>query len=441
MSLLHRWSLPSRGFTRDKSEDEAPTDQSKSLTFHIGQLGPRRRANLSSVFSTLFEKPENRRSIRDADDRSEVADDLPLLASRRENVRPDTEFRYSYDHEGQDLTTPVEAIPLRQGGMFEPISKNTTTSSTEPPPYLTPDVFGQVARQMGQSKRLVLSASQVQKFMRWRAEMSIPPKSLQRTIDNCKRNCSTSSSYPSEGMRSPVSGYCSPEPAITHTITSFAEYRRFGRYPSQSSWHLSSMDINEASASDDAGGKTSAALAIGNVTPNYAMGGQSYNLETSPFANLPEDGTHPAGSYIAQSRRRSSIIHRAEPHQKPSSNSELTVPILENEDTISSQLEVSFMSYKRPNTPNTSSTSDDDNDYQLERRNASSVDRLHPSVDTDRTMLTAIRRTSASDRDGAWSTIHEVRERPLSRPASWIQLLALNSSNDSSNTLSSAYRS
>ncbi|KAI1345735.1 hypothetical protein F5Y01DRAFT_299706 [Xylaria sp. FL0043] len=100
---------------------------------------------------------------------------------------------------------------------------------------------------------------------------------------------------------------------------------------------------------------------------------------------------------------------------------------------MSSQLEVSFMSYKRPDARTT--TDDGDDDQQPEVRNPFSVDRLHPSEDTDRPMVTAIRRSSTSDEESAWSTIHKVRERPLSRATSWMQLLAKTRSNGSSNTL------
>ncbi|KAI0426682.1 hypothetical protein F5Y09DRAFT_333949 [Xylaria sp. FL1042] len=434
MSLLHRWSLPSRSFTRDRSQDGEPTDQSKYPTIHISQLGSRRRANLSSVFSTLFEKPENRQSIRNADDRGEVADDLPLLASRRENVRPDTESRYSHDHECPDIMTPVETVPLRKYSMSEPKSKSAATiGNTASLPRFASGVFDQVTRQVdGKPKARTFSLSSTETHEKDNRSESFPLKSVE-TTDHCDRSGSASSFYPSEGIRSPVSGYFSPQLAPTCSIDYFAEYRRFGRYSSHSSWYLSSAHMNETLASDAIVEKVQDALVTGDAAPNSVITGQNCNFGAPSFVSLPRDRMDVACSNENHLRHTSSILHRVEPQQKPSSNSEITVPILENEDATSSQLEVSFMSYKRQEARNT--TEDDDNGHEPKGRNASSVDRLHLGVDTDRTIRTATGRSSTSDEEGAWSSIHEVRERPLSRATSWAQLLTLSSSNGSSNTL------
>ncbi|KAI1421025.1 hypothetical protein F5Y12DRAFT_67506 [Xylaria sp. FL1777] len=432
MSLLHRWSLPSRGFTREKSQNGEPTDQSKFLTIHVGQLGPHRRANLSSVFSTLFEKPENRRCIQNTDERSEIADDLPLLTSRRENVRPGTESRCSHDHDCQGTITPTDTVPIPQYGRLEPTLKNTTIGSTAPLSHVTSGIFDQVTRQIDGKQKACSFAFSSTEMHETQSRDGSPSLKSTETIDDCEGNVSDSSSYPSEGMRSPVSGYCSPKPAVSHTMNYFTEYRRFGRYPSQSSWHLSSMHINEASASDPSGEKTWTASGLLNATPDCAIASQSSSLEASPFTHPPEDHIDPTCSDTAESQCKPGIVSRMEPQQKPSSSSEIMVPVLENEDAISSQLEVSFMNYKRPIARNTSS---DKNGYQIEARNASLIDVLHHSVNKDQTMLTEIRQPSTSNEESAWSTIQEVRERPLSRPASWMQLLALTSSNDSSNTL------
>ncbi|KAI0798304.1 hypothetical protein GGR55DRAFT_581847 [Xylaria sp. FL0064] len=431
MSLLHRWSLPSRGFTRDRSQDGESTDQSKYPTIHISQLRPRRRANLSSVFSTLFEKPENRQSIRHPDDRSQVADDLPLLASRRENVRPDVEFRYS---QCQNTTTPVETVSLRKYGMPGPKSKSgTTIDTTSPLLHLTPGAFDQVTRQADEMPRVrSFSLSNTETHGTETRDETASQKSVEAS-GHRDRNGSASSSYPSEGLRSPVSGCCSPEPATAHSKEYFAEYRRFGRYSSHGSWPLSNVHLSEAPARDAVVDGDRDPLATGDVTPNCVFTGQNRNDESPSFLGRLGDPTQLPCSNQNQAWRTSRILHRLEPQQVPSSNSEITVPILENEDAMSSQLEVSFMSYKRPEDRTT--TDDGGDDQQPEVRNLSSVDRLRPSADTGRTMLTAIRRSSTSDEESAWSTIHKVRERPLSRATSWMQLLAKTPSNGSSNTL------
>ncbi|TGJ82595.1 hypothetical protein E0Z10_g6157 [Xylaria hypoxylon] len=424
MSLLHRWSLPTRGFARDRSKDGESSDQFKFPTIHIGQLGPRQRANLSSVFSTLFEKPEDRRSIRNADC-SEAADDLRLLASRRENVPPDTDFKPSHTHEHRDIT-PVNSTPSRENSTLELVSKYFEAGNTEPSSCLMPGIFGQVSQQIGETpnvRSFSLSSTEA------RETENLDKPSPFKPAD---RISSASSCYPSEGMRSPVSGHCSPEPVTARTMNYFTEYRCFGQYPSQSSWRLSNMDINEASSNNTFRGKTQATLAGSDTASDYAVASQNYNFESYPFTNPPEECTGPTCSHSTQVRRRSTIIHAIGPQQKPSSTSEITVPILENKDSISSQLEVSFIGYKQTNAR---STSGDDNDCQLEGRNTSSADRLRPSADTDRTMLAAVRRSSRSDEEDGWSTIREIGERPLSRPASWLQLFTLTTRNSSSNNL------
>ncbi|KAI0537117.1 hypothetical protein GGR58DRAFT_514070 [Xylaria digitata] len=233
-------------------------------------------------------------------------------------------------------------------------------------------------------------------------------------------------------MRSPDSGYRSPESATAHTTNHFAEYQCFGRYPSQSSWHLPSIHTSEVSSSNTIGGKAGLALVSSDISHDCAVASRDYNLGASPFSGPPKYPTEPTCSHSAQPQRRPTIIHAIDSQQQPSSTSEVTVPVLANEDAMSSQLEVRFMSYKRPTAQ---STSDGNDGYQLEGRKAGSVDRLRPSADTDRTILPAVERPSGSDEEDAWSTIREVRERPLARRASWMRLFTLAGSNGSSTSL------
>ncbi|KAI0970178.1 hypothetical protein F4678DRAFT_437737 [Xylaria arbuscula] len=446
MSLLPRWSLPNRGFTRDKSQDneeQHDADESKYLTIHISHLGPRRRPNLSTVFSTLFEKHENRPSIRNADGRSEDAgDDLPLLASRRdENVRPDTDLRYSHDHGCRDIVeAPVE---VRQCGAFGSISKNATI---EPLPQSTPGVFDQFTEEIEEKPKIrtfsLSSTATYETETRDGFPSPLPPaKSAETTtVVDRERNGSASSSYPSEGIRSPVQGCSSPEPTTnTRTANYFTEYRRFSRYPSHSSWHLSDVRVNESLHTDAAGDSS---LVIDDASLDCTIADRSYNhTPPSPASNLPADRRPDlACTDMNHPLRRSSTHVVKEKQQKPSSNSEITVPILENEDAVTSQLEVSFMAYKRPNVRSTSDgTRTSGCHCQLEgNRKASSTDPLDPNVDTTggQTVTIPIRqRPSTTDEDGAWSTIHEPKERPSSSSTPWMHLLASTSSNGSSHTL------
>ncbi|KAK5633409.1 hypothetical protein RRF57_009123 [Xylaria bambusicola] len=425
MSLLHRWSLPSRGFIRDKPQDGEPAEQTKYSTMHLGQLGPRRRANLSSVFSTLFEKPKNRRNIRRENNNSQVADNWPLLASQLENIRPDAEPGSSFEYECQDPMTTFQAVPLGQGGVLEPLSKDTTVDGGEPSLCISPGIFIQDTPQADGRRpvRCFSLSSTVTHGSDSRLDES-PSTVFVEKAKARERNLSASSSYPSEGLRSPASRYCSPELATSHAMKSLAEYRRFGQYPSKSSWHLAKLDTDEASTSADYEGKTSASSSTKVVSPGCSIARQSCNVQPFPFSDPSESHTDLICADKMQSQRKSSIFQGIGARQKPSSTSEITVPILENEDAVSSRLEVSFMSYKRPRVK---STSDDDDNDSRNGKNTSSAKHLYLNEDTERTIITAIKRRSISDDDGAWSTIHEVRER---RSSSWMaQLFSPNSSN------------
>ncbi|KAI1122150.1 hypothetical protein F5Y10DRAFT_254738 [Nemania abortiva] len=240
------------------------------------------------------------------------------------------------------------------------------------------------------------------------------------TVD-CERVRSASSSYPSEGMRSPVTSSRSLEPVTSHTMNYLAEYRCYGRYPSQNMCDLSNASIREGY---DAGsivreniqafnidGDTPSNRAISNSTP----GPNSPSLTTS----------HNGGTELA----RCDDTDGEHEQKKLSLKSRNTAPIFENENGISSQREASFTSSQRPNTQ---VSSDDGHDYQAGGRNASSTDRLRLSEDTDSTIPTAVRRSSVEGGEDVWSTVHDVGEKQLSRPASWRQLFVFSASNHAS---------
>ncbi|KAI1359458.1 hypothetical protein F5Y08DRAFT_79144 [Xylaria arbuscula] len=433
MSLLQRWSLPSRGFVRDKSHDEEePTEQAKYPTMHLGQLGPRRRGNLSSVFSTLFEKPESRHNVRRETNEIQVADDLPLLASRRENIRPDADSGHSRECEHENPVTTIGTAPLLQGGMFTSPSRNSTVDvCSGSSPSMAADVVAQSTPQASEKWRprcFSLSSTTTHETVEGdEFDDELPFITSAEKAKIRERCLSASSSYPSEGMRSPMSGHCSPEPATSQTMKYFSEYRRFGQYPSKSSWHLANTNTDELPASGDHERNTtttSASSATETITPAVCtMASQAYDYRPPAFPNSREARMDPTCADRMQSDGRSSPLPGLGAHQKPSSTSEVTVPILENEDAISSRIEVSFMSYRRPQAKSTSSSSSENQERNTARG-------LHPSEGIERTMLTAVRQRSLTDHsdnnddddDGAWSTIHE---RRLSRPSSWLQLFSL----------------
>ncbi|KAF2967543.1 hypothetical protein GQX73_g6051 [Xylaria multiplex] len=425
MSLLHRWSLPSRGFTRDNSQDEECSDQTKFPTIHIGQLGPRRRTELSSVFYTLFEKPENRRGVRKVD-RSEADEGLPLLASRRENVPSDIDidFKDSHIRERQDIIS-TSKTPSPQNSTVELASGNVEVGNTGSGLGLTLDISAQITQQIDETPKIrsfSLSSTETQ-------EAGNPDEP---THNRERRMLSASSCYPSEGMRSPDSGYHSPESATAHTADHFAEYQCFGRYPSQSSWHPPSIYTSEVSSSNTIGGKAQAILASSDISHDRAVAGQDDNLGASPFADPPKYPTESTCSHSTQPQPRPTILHAIDSQHKPSSTSEVTVPVLADEDAMSSQLDVRFMSYKRPTAQSASDSSDG---YKPGGRRAVSTDRPCVSADTDRTIILAAKRPSGSDEEDAWSTIREAGERPLARRASWMRFFTLAGPNDSSTSL------
>ncbi|KAJ3562278.1 hypothetical protein NPX13_g8623 [Xylaria arbuscula] len=399
MSLLQRWSLPSRGFVRDKSHDEEePTEQAKYPTMHLGQLGPRRRGNLSSVFSTLFEKPESRHNVRRETNEIQVADDLPLLASRRENIRPDADSGHSRECEHENPVTTIGTAPLLQGGMFTSPSRNSTVDvCSGSSPSMAADVVAQSTPQASEKWRprcFSLSSTTTHETVEGdEFDDELPFITSAEKAKIRERCLSASSSYPSEGMRSPMSGHCSPEPATSQTMKYFSEYRRFGQYPSKSSWHLANTNTDELPASGDHERNTtttSASSATETVTPAVCtMASQAYDYRPPAFPNSREARMDPTCADRMQSDGRSSPLPGLGAHQKPSSTSEVTVPILENEDAISSRIEVSFMSYRRPQAKSTSSSSENQ-----ERNTARG---LHPSEGIERTMLTAVRQRSLTD--------------------------------------------
>ncbi|KAI0860006.1 hypothetical protein F4860DRAFT_233206 [Xylaria cubensis] len=391
MSLLHRWSLPSRGFIRDRSQDGKTSDRIKFPTINMGHPVPRRRANISSAFSTLFEKPNNRRTIQDSEDHGRAVARPPSSVQSQENVPPDPNSKYSHAHKYQD------AAPVK---IYSP----QLLSELE----CMPGALSQVAHQVNETPKtrsFRLSSTGPNK-------MEPNAQEFTRPTSSCERVRSISSSYPSEGIRSPVAEVRSPEPATTRLANYFTDYRRYGRYPSQSTEQLSTSETSPEATVEE---RIQAALGTGDASSNSAVAGQSRSSGTIPYVDPLRDDTKSSQLDGIRSRYASTVTPGEQQQQKPSTTSETTAPVLANEDTLSSQL---------------------DNAYQLEPRIARSIDRLRQSVDTDRSVLTAVRHASVSDRDEAWSTIRDVGHKRLSRPASWMQLFTSTTAHVPAHTLS-----
>ncbi|KAI1119541.1 hypothetical protein F5Y14DRAFT_7233 [Nemania sp. NC0429] len=431
MSLLYRWSLPTRGFIRDKFQDGESFGRSKCPTVQIGRSDSHRRPDLSSAFSALFASPENRRNIRNADERSENVDDLPLLAPRRENLLPEITVKYSHSHaHGCHDSNPAVATSPSKVNRLESERNDAQIARTEPPPCLRPggisqDMVDQV-HETPKMRSFSLSSTETAEEEENRAE----PLALQSPAPSdyyCERVRSTSSSYPSEGIRSPPAGYRSPDATISRTKDYFAEYRKFGQYPSQSLRDLLSTPTGEEPPRGDVRAHIQAVAVDRDSVSNRALASpDSTPKASSRLTRSPRD--------LVETQCSTGMQGVTQQQEGSSSNSETTVPILANEDSNSSQLEISFASYKRLSAHG---TSDDRAAYQVDGGEAASTDPLRPSGDTDRSVPTAVRRTSLSDGQDAWSTIRNTEDELLSRRSSWARLFTSTAPRrSSSNSLS-----
>ncbi|KAJ8123191.1 hypothetical protein ONZ43_g799 [Nemania bipapillata] len=435
MSLLNRWSFPSRGFIWDKSQEGVSPGQSKFPTMHISQPGPRRRPNLRSALSTLFDKPESRCRIRDSEGGNEAANDLPLLVPRREHASAETNFRYAHSHECED-TSPIE-IPFPTGSNRRKfVSKDGESGIAHPASYPGPKSAGQGTHQMTETPKIrSFSLSSTETAGK---ETRAGPLTLQPavTADNGETVCSGSSSYPSEGIRTPIAACLSPEPMTARTKSYLAAYRRYGQYPSQSMDTPASMPASEEDAD-------STAREDMQVVPDSSLAPSNYINTISPlFTNPYQDSRiEPACS---------KIMDTAYQQQKSSKDSEVTDPVLEN--TISSQHEANITSSQpsgfrgTPGDGDGDSDGDDEDDdddgFRAQDKDFASTDCLRLSRDTDTTIFTAVRRSSVSLSDGedVWSTIRGVGETRLSRAASWLQLFTVSATDGSSGTLTQRMR-
>ncbi|KAI1172605.1 hypothetical protein F4777DRAFT_496303 [Nemania sp. FL0916] len=432
MSLFPGWSLPSRSFVRDKSPcgDGGSTGPSKFSTVHIGQPGLHRRANLSSAFSfsTLLEKNENRHHIQNTENNKDIPDSIPLLAPRRENVPSDAMLLRSYVDEGESI--PIGTPSLRRREKFKLIPDSGDSDGTEALQYpRSPRGFDGDTHDENEMPGIHSHKHQTIEISTKKDKDDSQGLQFKMSMERCERICSASSSYPSEGIRSPASRFSSPEPATDHTNNHLAEYRRYGQYPSQSLYNLSSMNEGEASSPNIVKENVQVTLISGDFMSNRIADNMDPDLKHSP---LPNEFEGRAKLICPDSTRE---MNRK---QRPSSNSEVTVPILENEEAISSRLEVRFMNYKHPADQTISEN--DSNDHYAQGITARLTDHPFSSEDSNRSTMTTLRFPSVSDGVATWSTIRDAEEKPPSRSASWRQLFTFTISDRPPSTLSQHIR-
>ncbi|KAI2637103.1 hypothetical protein GGS26DRAFT_604088 [Hypomontagnella submonticulosa] len=220
---LHRWSLPSRALAHEKSNDSNSGNQGSYFTIHIGNPLSRKRPDLSSAFAS-FEKDENRPQATAAESNQFAPDDPRPLSTRVENVPSPAKSKHAKPDVGFHRSdTPIQPHE-RKGEIWlqqkhETLKKSRTCGILDDgdkharsPDGDSPDGF--------------------------RSSMSLT------------RVRSASSSYPSEGIRSPPEHCRSPQ-LNTWSENFVSELSRYGTYPSQETSSKSSGSISDISGMRD----------------------------------------------------------------------------------------------------------------------------------------------------------------------------------------------
>ncbi|KAI8963851.1 hypothetical protein F5Y11DRAFT_356053 [Daldinia sp. FL1419] len=227
---MHRWSLPSRAFTREKSKDSDPGYRTRFPTIHIGDRITRRRSNISAAFANLFEKDENRLSIEETNDTRTRNDQRPF--SCIENLAPST--RSILAGRDGDKLSHIDRAALSLLGAIPQVSPEQRASLEE---ALQEHIISNPFDDQEHVKPSGGSTS----------DNNDSPTSLERTR-------STSSSYPSEGIRSPPDHSHSP-PMNPWTEDFIAEISRYGKYPSGTPPSKCSTSTNDALVPSSKAGK------------------------------------------------------------------------------------------------------------------------------------------------------------------------------------------
>ncbi|KAI1634916.1 hypothetical protein F4809DRAFT_616107 [Biscogniauxia mediterranea] len=400
---LYRWSLPSRGFYRDKSSDSDSNRPAKFSTIHIGQPGTRRRANLSALFATLFEKNENNQDNSVPSDTRSSGSQAPPLASCIENIAHAPNFK-SYHVKELQATTPNGVEPQQTNDLSNPYVAqwDSIPQTLRNPLCPRSDTFSWVLPKQVESLSRINSTRLNSKGDNPNNGKEKEPMELVNLSDCLDRVRSTSSSYPTEGIRSPPDHCRSPEPTtLTHALVS--EYSRIGDYMTQEAWCRSSELTNDTSCPDPALDK--------NLIEELAAAG---SVSDTDSRTTSQDQTNKCFLPIVSPRPVVETEETSSPQQCPhpdvfkesnkenykhSSSSDCMVPILKNGDSYGSTLNISFMSYK---TPVTVGTSDDDAPSNISRAN--STDRLRASIDTNSTLCTTIRDLGETSRSDTMAT-------------------------------------
>ncbi|KAL7627513.1 hypothetical protein AAE478_001706 [Parahypoxylon ruwenzoriense] len=337
---LYRWSLPSRAIIREKSKESDSSQRSKFPSIHIGVPGPRRRANLSSAFAGFFErieKDENQQDIPVGDATHITTEEPQPLMIRAEN---------------KPLPSKLKSVKCDPGIVQQ-----------DPHFYPTSETTGQISQDEAPKKSY--PSFHLSERGRYAKSQTEPPSQSNELQTSLGRVRSTSSSYPSEGIRSPPDNCCSPQ-ANTWSESFMSEIFRYGKYPSRESSSRSSVSTNIVSILDDRVGQClmeelAAAGGVSDTDTRTTSVGYTPKpplSEIASVASLQEQGDTQAIQITHCSRGN-------------------VLSMLNSQDSASLCLP---QSYTRP------SSSDDDITFRPS--NTGSMDRLRPSTESRATYST-----------------------------------------------------
>ncbi|RYP76410.1 hypothetical protein DL771_001849 [Monosporascus sp. 5C6A] len=283
----HRWSLPGRAFTRERSADNNLDQYPEFPNTYIGQPKPRRRLNLSSVFSTISEKEENREHVTIHGETPPTTFGKGPLSSRTENTIYVSTSRTSPVTESQVNSLPD--ISNNQVDVVHSPQEDTGLGRINSPFIPVPGVIGSLPYWQDDVRRGRRHEDLLDKETNLREEIEtgIQPVKPDTII---ARVCSTSSSYPSEGIRSPSPGPDSPQPTAS-TEAFIADLVQYG------SLHLSAelpqsepSSYNRASPDLEVGLSLAEELAPADGNSDSAgsrLASSEYGTDNAPLGETP----------------------------------------------------------------------------------------------------------------------------------------------------------
>ncbi|KAI0014389.1 hypothetical protein F4779DRAFT_8850 [Xylariaceae sp. FL0662B] len=435
---LHRWSLPSRAFTRERSGNDDSQQRNKFPTVNIGKTRAHRRANLSSVFASLLEKGENHQAITSSEDGYLDATEFRPLSTRVQNIPSTTKPKSLHTQELQVISSDVtDQLPAKQ-----PLNEKHDAA---------PDRFGLSSSSIPRViSRLFAQQDDIPKAIRSTSSQTEPDgvdteskedsvtMSIKSPTD-LEKIRSVSSSYPSEGIRSPPDHRLSPEPSAS-SQNLVSEYSRYGRYPTRLSCKFSDVSTDNAPIQENNSAQNlmKEPAASGGVSETASRATSSdATTEISLCKTAVVESKQEECAVMPQESSNSDFREKTVPKasgQIP--RREWIVPILDSETSSHSNIRVRFFNYRATQAE---STSHDDVLIRLDKTDSTEV--LCLSTETQSTSPTMIHQppdaaTSSTIRASA-SSEHSSRD-PVSTLASLYRLetpgLSFPVANESSTT-------